>query len=264
MVELGPIGRPRTIPRDALVQIAVAVGAVEGYEAIRRLLAPSWPAAVAHGRAIEALERHAHVDWERPLQHAFLRAPNLVQGADDFYLAGHFLLTGAFLCWLYRRSRSGFGRYRDALLAATALALLVHWRFPTAPPRLAGIGVVDTLRRFSGIDIGSTHASSYYDPVAAVPSLHAAYALAVGVGLVRHGRRVRARLAGAAYPPLVVLTTIVTGNHFLLDALAGFAVLGAGVAVAAIARRIATFGASALVYWPPRRGVEQSGSSPGS
>ena len=35
-------------------------------------------------------------------------------------------------------------------------------------------------------------------------------------------------MAGALYPPLVVLTIVVTGNHFLLDAIAGMLVLAAG------------------------------------
>jgi membrane-associated phospholipid phosphatase len=63
-----------------------------------------------------------------------------------------------------------------------------------------------------------------------VPSLHAAYALGVGVGLVVFGRWLAVRIAGAVYPPLVVLTTIVTGNHFFLDAIAGVAVLTLGFA----------------------------------
>ena len=33
------------------------------------------------------------------------------------------------------------------------------------------------------------------------------------------------------YPPLVILTIVVTGNHFVLDAVAGIAVIGAGFLV---------------------------------
>ena len=56
---------------------------------------------------------------------------------------------------------------------ATAIALVIHWLFPTAPPRLAGVGLADTLLMFSGIDIGSPHSSAFSNPVAAVPRLHA-------------------------------------------------------------------------------------------
>jgi membrane-associated phospholipid phosphatase len=106
------------------------------------------------------------------------------------------------------------------------------------------VGLVDTLHALVGVDVGSVS-----NPVAAVPSLHAGWALGVGLGLARYAHTRRARIAGALYPPLVALTIVVTGNHFFLDAAAGTAVMAASLAV---------------VQFLPRRGVEQSGSSPGS
>ena len=46
--------------------------------------------------------------------------------------------------------------------------------------------------------------------------------------MVRYGRSRLVRIAGVIYPPLVILTIVVTGNHFVLDAVAGIAVIGAG------------------------------------
>jgi hypothetical protein len=114
------------------------------------------------------------------------------------------------------------------------------------------------LRRFSDINIGSPRSSPFSDPVAAVPSLHAGWALGVGIGLVLYARPPFWKAVGALYPFVVVLTIVVTGNHFVFDAIAGMAVLGLGFAVAALPWQ-ATAGKLAL-----RRGVEQSGSSPGS
>jgi hypothetical protein len=99
------------------------------------------------------------------------------------------------------------------------------------------VGLEDTLLVLSGIDIGSPTTSAISNPVAAVPSLHAAYALGVGLGMIRFGRSHLVTLAGAIYPPLVVLTIVVTGNHFLLDAIAGMAVLGLGFWLAHRLRR---------------------------
>jgi len=164
--------------------------------------------------------------------------PDLVHALNVFYFVGHFLFTGIFFVWLYRRSRQGFTSFRDGFLAATAIAVVIHWLYPTAPPRLAGIGLEDTLLMLSGIDIGSPTSSALSNPVAAVPSLHAAYALGVGIGIIRFARSHVVRLAGALYPPLVILTIVVTGNHFLLDAVAGMLVLAAGyLLVRAIRRR---------------------------
>ena len=68
-----------------------------------------------------------------------------------------------------------------------------------------------------------------------MPSLHAGFALGVGVGVVACTRgRSSGRSLGVLYPVLVVLTIVVTGNHFILDAVAGMLVLGLGFAVAAV------------------------------
>jgi hypothetical protein len=192
---------------------------------------PNWAQAFANARRIESVEQVLGLAWEQSLQRAFLAIPDLMQALNVFYFVGHFLFTGIFFVWLYRRSWDGFRSFRDAFLIATAISVVVHYLFPTAPPRLAGVGLEDTLLVLSGIDIGSQTSAAYSNPVAAVPSLHAAYALGVGIGVFRYGRSSLARLAGLIYPPLVVLTIVVTGNHFVLDAVAGIAVIGAGFLV---------------------------------
>jgi PAP2 superfamily protein len=214
--------------RDGVAQIAVVLGAFAAYEAARHAMQPNWSQAFTNARRIESIEQVLGVAWEQSLQRAFLAIPDLIPALNIFYFVGHFVVTTIFFVWLYRRSWDGFRSFRDAFLIATAIAVVVHWLFPTAPPRLAGVGLEDTLLIFSGIDIGSPTSAAYSNPVAAVPSLHAAYALGVGIGVVRYARSSLVRVAGALYPPLVILTILVTGNHFLLDAVAGIAVLGAG------------------------------------
>jgi hypothetical protein len=223
--------------RDGIAQLAVVLGAVAAYEAARLAMQPNWSQAFANANRIESLEEVLGFAWEQSLQRAFLALPNLVAALNLFYFIGHFLITGIFFFWLYHRSRDGFRSFRDGFLAATAIAVVIHWLFPTAPPRLAGVGLEDTLLVLSGIDIGSPHSSALSNPVAAVPSLHAAYALGVGIGVMRYARSHLMRVAGAIYPPLVVLTIVVTGNHFVLDAIAGMAVLGIGFGLARALRR---------------------------
>ena len=214
--------------RDGLAQLAVVLGAFALYEAARHAMEPDWAQAFANAERVFTLERVLGLAWEQSLQRAFLAIPDLVAALNLFYFVGHFVFTGAFFVWLYRRSRKGFRSFRDGFLIATAISVVVHWLFPTAPPRLAGVGLEDTLLLFSGIDIGSPTSAAYSNPVAAVPSLHAAYAVGVGIGVVRYARSRLIRIAGYVYPPLVVLTIVVTGNHFVLDAVAGIAVIGAG------------------------------------
>jgi hypothetical protein len=212
--------------RDGVRQIAVVLGAFATYELARLAMEPDWAAATANARRIVDLERVLSLSWERPLQQWFVTdLPELVRAMNLFYFVGHFVLTGVFFLWLYHRSRDGFRMYRDGFLVATAISVLIHWRFPTAPPRIAEADIMDTLRLFSGIDIGSPTSTALSNPVAAVPSLHAGYAIGVGVGLVRFARNNWVQALGCVYPFVVVLTIIVTGNHFILDAIAGVAVM---------------------------------------
>jgi hypothetical protein len=223
--------------RDGVAQIAVVLGAVAAYEAARLAMKPNWAQAFENANRIQYVEQALGFAWEQSLQRAFLALPNLVAALNLFYFVGHFLFTAIFFFWLYHRSRDGFRSFRDGFLAATAIAVVIHWLYPTAPPRLASVGLKDTLLLLSGIDIGSPNSSALSNPVAAVPSLHAAYALGVGIGMIRYARFLLLRVAGAIYPPLVVLTIVVTGNHFVLDAVAGMAVLGVGFWLARALRR---------------------------
>ena len=214
--------------RDGLAQIGVVLAAFGAYELARMLMVPDWDRAFDNAHSVVSLERVTGLAWEGSLQKVFLGVPDVVEAMNVFYFVGHFVLTGVFFVWLYHRSRGGFQLFRDAFLVATGLAVVIHWQFPTAPPRLAGVGLEDTLRTLSGIDIGSPQSSALSNPVAAVPSLHAAYALGVGIGLVLYGRHVATRVVGLLYPPTVVLTIVVTGNHFFVDAIAGVVVLAIG------------------------------------
>jgi hypothetical protein len=214
-------------------QIFIVLAAVWAYEAARMMIHPNWPVAMANARRVDNLEHALNVAWEQSLQRAFLGVPRVVEAMNLFYFVGHFVLTAVFFVWLYHRSRDGYRSFRNGFLAATAIAVFIHWQFPTAPPRLlAGDGIEDTLAAIWNVDIGSPHASAFSNPVAAVPSLHAGWAVGVGAGLVRYGRQRWLRILGALYPLAVVLTIVVTGNHFIFDALAGAAVLAAGFLVA--------------------------------
>ena len=214
--------------RDGLQQILIVVGGFEVYEGLRHVMTPNWPVAFNNAARIEDLERWGHFAWEQSLQRVFLGIPDLVQAMNIFYFVGHFVVTGIFFTWLYFRSRDGFRSVRNAFLIATAISLFIHWTFPAAPPRLADVGLTDTLHAFSGIDIGSPHSSPFSNPVAAVPSLHAGFAVGVAYGIVRFAKATWMKALGIVYPVGVVLTIVVTGNHFILDAVAGMLVMMVG------------------------------------
>jgi hypothetical protein len=215
--------------RHSLRAEAFAVLALyAGYEATRGLVVGDSGAAVRHAHQVASIEQSLHLFVERRVQVDAHLVPGLVGVLGVAYLTLHLATTAVFLFWLYRRHPAAYPLIRTTLLLASALALVGFILYPTAPPRLAGLGIADTI---SGPDVDLNHGliSSLYNPFAAIPSLHIGYAVVVGGGLLRYGGRLAARLVGVLYPLFVLLVIIATGNHFLLDA-----AMGAAVAVIAL------------------------------
>jgi hypothetical protein len=227
------VSRARAVLRrlDPLIQIGLVIGLAEAYRLLRTVLPTDWPRAIANAHHVFHVEQVLGLDWEAWLQRTFLHWPELVRGMNWFYVSSHFLVTGAFFIWLYWRNREGFAIFRDGFLLATAISLVIHWRYPTAPPRLANIGIKDTVDLYSHLNIGKPHHERFANPVAAVPSLHAGWAVALGIGLVMYARSFAGRLVGVLYPSAVLLTIVVTGNHFVFDAVAGVLVMAFGFAL---------------------------------
>jgi hypothetical protein len=215
-------------PHHGAVETGALVLLYGLYELTRGAVDGSWPIAQRHADAIVDFEQNLGMFWEWDVQrwaHALPAVPTLLGGA---YVVLHVVGTIAALVWVHRRHRSHFALFRTVVVAASALALLVYVLYPTAPPRLAGLGFTDTVSLHTGVNLNSALLGQLYNPVAAVPSLHFGYALIVGVAVALLARRRTVRALGALYPLVMLFVIVATGNHFWLDALAG-----AGVTVTA-------------------------------
>lgn len=199
--------------RRGLREVGVVLAAVAAYELARRAIHPSWPVAARHAHDVLALERRLHLAWEAPLQHALAPASPALTAV---YLGAQFGATGLFFLWLWRAAPDVYPRFRNAFVVATALALAVQWRYPVAPPRL--VGFHDTVHALLHVPV-----SRVTDPLAAMPSLHAGWAVGVGAGVWR-----RSRALAVLYPALVAVATLATANHFVLDLAAGAAAMALG------------------------------------
>jgi PAP2 superfamily len=206
------------------------------YEASRALVAGEEQIAIRHAHSVVALEQSLHVFVEHDIQRAAHAIPGLLGAFGVAYLTLHLAVTGGYLLWLHQRRPSQFAVVRSTLLIASGFALVGYLLFPTAPPRLAGIGIADTVSN-RHIDLSDGLISSLYNPVAAIPSMHFGYALVVGVSLLHCGEHAVLRVAGALYPLVVILVIVATGNHFLLDAAAGALTVGLAYGLAAVVRR---------------------------
>jgi hypothetical protein len=211
----------------------LALAALYGvYELVRGFGGEDWAAAKAHTGDIVGLERHLHVFVERDIQQFVGHFPGLPALLGLLYVALHFAGTTAALTWVHVRRPHAFPFVRTTLIAATAFALVGYVLYPAAPPRLAELGFSDTVTKHTGLDLSSDLLGSFYNPIAAVPSLHFGYALIVGVAIAQLASRRWLRVVGAAYPALMLLIIVATGNHFLFDAAAGGLVVAAGWLVA--------------------------------
>jgi len=216
-------------------QVAVCLAAYLAYGATRWLVISDRGVAVGHARAIERLERGLGIAVEAPVQRTFEGTP-IMWLLGHAYIAAQVVVVPAVLIWLYRVNRTIYVRLRDTVLATWILAVPIFWLFPVAPPRLSGIGVVDTVSNGTGIALNSRFATSFYNPLAAVPSLHRGFALAVSAALACASRHWWSRALAAAWTPVIVVAVVATGNHFIFDVVAGLAATVAGYVAGAAVR----------------------------
>jgi hypothetical protein len=217
-----------TTPQRGAVEVAALVALYGVYEVVRGQGHATLAAARDHTDAIVTLERHLHLFGERAIQRGAHWIPALPTVLGVAYITLHFLGTAAFLVWLHRKHPARFPLVRNTLIGATGVALFVYILYPVAPPRLAGLGFVDTVTHSAKVNLSSDALGSLYNPFAAVPSLHFGYALLVGVsiGLLAKNRLVRA--IGWSYPLVMLLVIVATGNHFFFDAAGGAVAIGMG------------------------------------
>jgi hypothetical protein len=158
-----------------------------------------------------------------------------------FVYVTHFFATlfvaGALWLWWHER----FTRYATMVCVLALSGFATYVLYPAVPPWMAARqGDLGEANRIIGVvwpHVPLAHYGSlfekgqtYANNVAAMPSLHAAYALLIALSLWRHaGRRWRPLLV--LYPPAMAFSLVYTGEHYVVDCVAGW-VYAAAVYVA--------------------------------
>ena len=223
---------------DAIRQLALFAGAYYVYRLVRGFVDGQAGLAFENARALVDIERSLGLFFEPGLQAWAKGEEWLLLFANWMYVNSHFVVTTTFLVWLYLARNHAFYFVRNMFMVAMGLALVGYLAFPTAPPRfLPEWGFTDTVANFVG-ESAENSADVLYNPFAAVPSMHVAFALMIAIPAFRLVRRRPLKLFWAAYPALVTFVVIVTANHYWLDAVLGAMVAGASAwaATAAFAR----------------------------
>jgi membrane-associated phospholipid phosphatase len=125
------------------------------------------------------------------------------------------------------------------VIATWLIAVPVFALFPVAPPRLAELGLVDTVSEQAAVEL-TGRSTLFYNELAAVPSLHVGFAVAVCIAFALALRRPWAKTLALLWGPLVALAVVATANHYVFDIAAGLLVTALGFAAGRLPGRIAT------------------------
>jgi len=225
-------------------EVALIVTGALLYSLVRGLTDDRVAPAFANAESLIDLERRLGIHIEPDLQAAIVDVPWAVDLANAVYIAYWPIVFGV-AAWLLLMHRPMFALYRNALLVSGLLSLAVFAAFPLAPPRFLD-GYVDTIAAESD-GYRSFNASALVNEYAAMPSLHFGWVLLVGIAIASLAEHRAVQAIGVILPVLMLASIVLTGNHFLLDAVVGGAVVLVGFAVAKWLR--ASFGSASNELW---------------
>jgi membrane-associated phospholipid phosphatase len=215
----------RFMPRgyaDFAYQLLIWFGFLAAYQVARGVADRDPTRAFANGWRVIDVEQRLTGLGELTLQGWTQSSKVLETLVSWTYWNSEFTVIGLALLWVYFRRNELFTRFRNTILLANVLGLVGYVFLPTAPPRFfTSIGFSDTLDQMGGLNHGSGLIELASNPYAAMPSLHAADALIVGVILASAVRRPIWKVVWLLWPAWVWFAVMATGNHFWLDVLAG-------------------------------------------
>jgi hypothetical protein len=162
------------------------------------------------------------------------------------------------LLWLYLRHLDGYRLVRNTMLLSGGIGLVVFAAFPVAPPRLAGLGLVDTVTEYSRA-YRLLQPPAFVNQYAAMPSLHVGWDLLIGIAVFIYAPILLLRLVGLLLPLLMVSAVLLTANHYLVDAVAGAALV---VGCLLVLRRVAGRRVLGQVFAAGRRRDRLDGREP--
>ncbi len=200
---------------------AVGFGGL-GYYLVRGAVSDRVEEAFQRGLDILRLEQRLGLDWETAFQEAVLGSPLLIDLANVTYFWAHMPLLIVLGLWIWLRHRDGWRTFRNALVISGVVGLVSYFLFPTAPPRLMPeLGYIDTLIVRAAPAYQAQHVGVFVNPYAALPSLHAGWALLAGLALWRTSTHWAVRTLAVLIPLALSWSVLATANHWTLDIVAG-------------------------------------------
>jgi hypothetical protein len=231
----------RALPRISLspaarAQLGIFLFAYLLYSAARFVTIGDLSVAQANADWIMDLENTLSLGIESSVQQA-LTGSVWIWLLNHLYLAAQLVVLPGALIFLWHRSKPMYERLRNTILATWVLSIPIYAAFPVAPPRLADSGLVDTITTQTGLSLDSSLTTSFYNELAAVPSLHVGFAVIIGMAVAAAVRNPVVKFAWLLWGPVIGLAVVATGNHYVFDIAAGVVAAGLGYLLgAAVAR----------------------------
>ena len=244
----------RAVALYALWQVVLIGICFLVYFGVRGLTTGAVARANENARSLVDVERSLGILWEEGFQATIAGHGALVTLANWVYIYGHLPLLAVTACWLFARRGERFLVLRNAIFISGAIGMVIFATFPVTPPRLGILELIDTVTDRS-------HAYRAIQPpaltnqYAALPSLHFGWNLLLGIVMVGAVRHMVAKIAWAATPVAMGLAVVLTGNHYVLDVVAGGVVALGGLLAAEYLHRRPLFAVPRFV--PP--GVDGGG-----
>jgi hypothetical protein len=233
------VARARARPRPFLVFEALIVAWLAWvYDMLTDLAPTRAHLALANGAAIWHAERVVGIDPELALNRWLSAHITAGQVASYYYDNAHFIVTIGLFVLLWWKRPGAYRPLRSTLVLVNLIGFAVFWFYPVAPPRmLGGAGFWDVVGHsgtFGQWHTGSLATSA--DQFAAMPSLHVAWALWCSLVMwriapARAAWRRTVRALAILYPSLTTLVVFATGNHYVLDVLAGVVTIALAAAI---------------------------------
>jgi len=212
-------------------QVAIVLLGAFIYFRVRGLTDSATTVAVDHAHDLFHAEQVLGIDVEPSLQSPLHGSEALETFANWVYIWGHWPVIIVTMAWLVLRHREVFLELRDAMLVSGALGIIVFVSYPVAPPRLARLGLVDTITQSSD-SYRDLQPPAVVNQYAALPSLHVGWDLLVGLAIFAATTNIALRVLACLMPLAMAYAVVATANHFVLDVVAGVVLVLIGHLVA--------------------------------
>lgn len=190
------------------------------YDYIKSLESVRMTVSLRNGLDVLSAERWLHVDVEQTANQWLSLHESMSTLLVWWYQYSHISGTMAVLTCCYLWFPQIYRSARNSLVLTNCVGMLVYVVLPVMPPRLLpGAGFVDSV---AAAGFGPSHGGAV-EPAqfAAMPSLHLAWATWVALVAFAMLRSSSKRGLVFLYPVLTGIAVVTTGNHYVLDVVAG-------------------------------------------